>query len=450
MPPTGILILSILIVLLIICSAFVSGSEVAYFSLTPTDVKALQEEDSDASKRILSLRGQPRELLATILISNNFINIAIVILSDFLIKAILPDTLMARWSAQVAAFLPANTATSSINWWINFFLTVVVVTFILVLLGEVAPKLYAKLHNVTLARRMSGVLSSLFRIFHPISRFLVTGTDFLERRLAKHSPNNSLASKEEIDQAIELTVKHEKHGAQDVDILKGIVNFGDVSVKQIMRARVDVIAVDFRTNFQSLIDVIRESGYSRIPVYDEDFDSITGILYAKDLLGYLDESDEFEWQSLIRTKVHYVPEAKKIKDLLREFQSKRIHMAIVVDEYGGSAGIVTLEDIMEEVIGDIKDEFDGDAELEFLKLDENNYVFEGKTLLNDVCRVIGIDTNTFDEVRGDADSVAGLLLEIVGFFPKKDAEFHYNDFVFKVVAVNKRRIEQIKITLPNN
>jgi len=295
---------------------------------------------------------------------------------------------------------------------------------------------------------MSGKLLLLARFFNPISSLLIKGTNIIERKLTSRSAHGNLTSREDIDQAIELTVKGDKHGEQEMDILKGIVKFGDVSVKQIMRPRVDVVSIDFRENYGELLKVVRNAGYSRIPIHDEDFDNITGILYVKDLLEHLDEEMSYEWQELIQTNVMYVPEAKKIDDLLREFQLNRTHMAVVVDEFGGSSGIVTLEDIMEEVIGEIKDEFDDDIELEYRKLDDYNYIFEGKTLLNDVCRVIGVDTNTFDQVKGDADSVAGLILEIVGQIPKAEQEVKYNDYRFRIVSVDDRRIKQIQITLP--
>ena len=282
-----------------------------------------------------------------------------------------------------------------------------------------------------------------------MSKILVNWTKVIEKRLAKRT-QNAITSREDIDEAIELTVSGAEDGEQEVDILKSIVKFGDVSVKQIMRSRVDVVAVDFRVAYHELLAVIKESGYSRIPIYDEDFDHITGLLYVKDLLGHLNEEASFEWQELIHTDILYVPEAKKIDDLLKDFQKKRLHMAIVVDEYGGSSGIVTLEDIMEEIIGDIKDEFDDEPEVIYRQVDDFNFLFEGKTLLNDFCRVIGIDTTTFDEVKGEADSLAGLILEILGELPDEEAEVTYNQFRFKIVSVSDRRIEQIQITLPND
>ena len=409
-----------------------------------------EEEDSDSAKRIIQLKSTPRLLLATILISNNFINIAIVIISDFVLNNILPQAICEGWASSifnVAGFLEYCFTAQRLGYIIHFSITVGFVTFLLVLFGEVAPKVYAKFNNLSMARFMSRSLIILSRFFSPLSNLLVKGTNIIESRLAKRSQNGNKTSRKDIDQAIELTVKDDEHAEQDIDILKGIVKFGDVSVTQIMRSRVDVVAIDFRISFKELLQVVRESGYSRIPVFDENFDTLTGILYVKDLLEFLGKKDNFEWQPLIHTNVFYVPEAKKIDDLFREFQTQRQHMAIVVDEYGGSSGIVTLEDIMEEVIGEIKDEFDADTEVDYIKLDDFNYVFEGKTLLNDVCRVIGQDTTTFDEVRGDADSVAGLVLELAGKIPKIETELSYNEFTFTIVAVNKRRIEQIKITL---
>ena len=436
----------ILIIFLLLCSALISSSEVAFFSLTVNDLEKITQEDSKATKRILQLRELPRTLLATILISNNFINIAIVIFSELVLRIILPIEECKGWAAQLAKWFNWNVDLDYFARNIHFGITVVGVTFLLVLFGEVAPKIYAKVNNVNLAKMMSGILLFLTRIFRPLSGVLVKGTNIIERRLANRQ--NKRTSREDIDQAIELAVQDDQHAEQEMDILKGIVKFGDVAVKQIMRSRVDVIAVDFRINYQELLEIVRESGFSRIPVYDEDFDNIMGILYVKDLLEHLNKDENFEWQELIRANVFYVPEAKKIDILLREFQEQRMHMAIVVDEYGGSSGIVTLEDIMEEVIGEIKDEFDDEVELEYRKLDDFNYLFEGKTLLNDVCRIIGVDTTTFDEVKGDADSVAGLVLELIGYIPKAETELSYNDYVFKIVSVDHRRIKQIQITLP--
>ena len=446
MPIYGVVALVLLVIILLICSALISSSEVAFFSLTPNDLEKLEQENTPASQNIIKLKDTPRTLLATILISNNFINIGIVVISDFILRGLLPVEVCENWVSTFLSFLPDTLLGISLGICLHFIITVIGVTFLLVLFGEVAPKVYAKLNNVKLAKMMSGTLLSLNSIFQPLSQVLVKGTSLIENRLVKNTSN--VTSKEDIDSAIELAVKDDKNAEQEIDILKGVVKFGETTAKQIMRSRVDVIAVDFRIQFDELMKVIRESGFSRIPVFDEDFDNITGILYVKDLLGHLEESKDFEWQVFIRPNVLYIPEAKKINDLLKEFQKQRLHMAIVVDEYGGSSGLATLEDIMEEVIGEIRDEFDDEKEVDFQKIDDFNYIFEGKTLLNDVCRVIGVDTNTFDEIKGEADSFAGMILEIVGQIPKKNRKVPYNQYQFKIVSVSKRRIEKIQITLP--
>ncbi len=438
---------SFLVVILLLCSALISGSEVAFFSLTPNDIEDLKQDNSKSSERILKLKEMPRTLLATILISNNFINIGIVILSTYALNKVMPPELLATW-AQPINWGWISFSVEQIAWLINGAITVVGVTFLLVLFGEVAPKVYANLNNVKLAKTMSGTLNFLNGMFSPMSKILVHWTRLIETRLESKAQQANLTSKEDIDEAIELTVSNDANAKAEVDILKSIVKFGDVTVKQIMRSRVDVMALDFRTGFKDIIKVARRSGYSRIPIYDDDFDSVTGILYTKDLVGHLEEGDNYEWQALIRTNVLYVPEAKKISDLLREFQKEKLHMAIVVDEYGGSSGIITLEDILEEVIGEIKDEFDDMVELDFKKIDDYNFIFEGKTLLYDMCRVIDLETTTFDDVKGDADSIAGLMLELYGQIPKNNVEIIYNPYRFKIVSVNKRRIKQVQITLP--
>jgi CBS domain containing-hemolysin-like protein len=275
----------------------------------------------------------------------------------------------------------------------------------------------------------------------------------VERRLENHSQDAAAASQQEIDEAIDLTVNNEDNGEegprQDVDILKRIVQFANVTVRQVMRSRGDVIAVEQKTDYHELLAVIREHSYSRIPVFEEDFDKVRGVLYVKDLLGYRHEAADFKWGTLVRPDVLYVPENKKVSDLLREFQQQKMHMAIVVDEYGGTEGIVTLEDVLEEVIGDIQDEFDEGDEIIFEKIDDFNFVFDGKTLLNDVCRMVDIPTNTFDEVKGEAESFAGLLLEMLGQFPDVEQELHYEAYRFRVMSITTRRIEEILITLPS-
>jgi len=425
------------------CSALISGSEVAFFSLSKADLHNLDTENSAIENRIEKLLKKPRELLATILVANNLINIAIVIITDYLIRGILPDSLLSDWGIRLAGFF--SWSLSFTNTLIRFVMTVGIVTFLLLLFGEVAPKIYANVNRLGFSKFMAKPLTGLNWFFRPISKILVHWGTSLEKKLG--TGQTVTTSREELDKAIALTVSQEKDAEEEVDILRGILKFGDVSTKQIMKPRMDVLALDKETKYREVIDMIKEHGYSRIPVFEEDFDNIKGILYVKDLLGHNEEGNDFAWQKLVRTDILYVPEAKKIDDLLKEFQMKRMHMAIVVDEFGGSAGIVTLEDIMEEVIGDIKDEFDEEEEVEFTKIDDFNYIFEGKTLLNDVARIIEEETEVFDQVKGSSDSLAGLILELVGSIPKKNAEYIYDRFNFKILAVNKRRIEKIKITI---
>ncbi len=442
----GLLVMySLLLVVLIIGSALVSGSEVAFFSLSHNEFAQLEQEDGRRAKAILKLKEIPRTLLATILIANNFINIAIVLISDLIVELSLGDTPF----TQASAWLSANTnGLLTAATWSNVLsnsVTIVGVTFILVLFGEITPKVYAQVNKMQLAKFMAQPLVFMVKIFKPLSSFLERGSSLIERRLEARTGALS-PSREEIDRAIELTVVDDMTGNSEIDILKRIVAFGDVSIKQIMTARVDVIAIDIKSNFHEILDSVRESGYSRLPVFEDDFDKITGILYAKDLLPYLEEGPDFDWHHLVRDNLIFAPEAKKINIMLKEFQSSRMHLAIVVDEYGGTLGIITLEDILEEVIGDIKDEFDDEIEVVYQKLDKNNFIFEGKTLLNDIYKILEIDSNYFESIRGEADSIAGLILEIAKTIPTINTEFRFRSFVFKVISVDKKRIKEVKIT----
>jgi putative hemolysin len=430
-----------------------ASSEVAFFSLTYNDLRSLEDETSPASKRVVRLVNLPRKLLATILITNNFVNICLVVTSDYIIHNLLPDVVFLPWATWLNRIFPFLHWT--IETWeraIGFSINVVGVTFLIVLFGEVAPKIYANTNKISLAKAMSGPFTFLNTLFSPLSFILVKGSKFIEQTLDKNNERGSgrHLTSEDLDEAIELTVRNENDADKEVDILKRIVKFSEVSAKQIMCPRTDVVGVDFRTGFDELIQIVTDSGFSRLPVYDGDFDNITGILYVKDLIEHFGNTDlKFEWQALIRPNIIYAPESKKINDLLKDFQKQRLHMAIVVDEYGGSAGIVTLEDIMEEVIGEIRDEFDDETDLDYQKIDDSTYIFEGKTLLNDVCRVVKIDTETFESIKGDADSLAGLVLELIGDFPKPDTEVTHNNYLFKVLVVNKRRIEKVQVTLPS-
>jgi CBS domain containing-hemolysin-like protein len=284
-------------------------------------------------------------------------------------------------------------------------------------------------------------------VFSPLTRLMVGMTNRVEKNLLEKKVGMQSTSKEDLDTAIDLAISVDLESERQVNILKGIIKFNDVSAKQVMTPRTQVYGIDFNDNFLEVMRVVKDSGFSRLPVYNGDFDQITGILHAKDLIGHLHESSSFEWQTLIRTNVLYAPEQRKINELLNDFRDQHVHMAFVVDEYGGTNGIVTLEDIMEEIVGEIKDEFDEQHELNFIKIDAHNYIFDGKTLINDMCRVLGIDITRFDEARGNADSIAGLILEHSGEMPKKDQELFIEELRFKVTSVNKRRIEQIKVTI---
>ena len=460
--PPGILLLSyavelllglLTIAVLLLMSGLVSGSEVAFFSLTANDYEELEQESNPARETLYELRDKPRLLLATILIANNFINIAIVLVSEIILRKIFPESLFASWAQGIQENIAFTRQFSEagLSNGIGFAITVIGVTFLLVLFGEVAPKVYASYNKKSLAVAMARPIHIMMRAFHPLSSSLVQGAGFIERRLENHTMDAAAASQEDIDEAIDLTVNSDDGGEeqrQDVDILKRIVKFNNVTVRQIMRARGDVIAVENKIGYHELREVIRESSYSRIPVFEEDFDKVKGLLYVKDLLGHRHEPENFDWVRLVREDILFVPENKKISDLLKEFQTEKTHMAIVVDEYGGTEGIVTLEDVLEEVIGDIHDEFDENEEIVYQRIDDLNYVFDGKTMLNDVYRLLSLPTSTFTAVKGEAESLAGLLLEILGRLPETGEEIVYDNYRFQAMAVNRRRIEEVLITLP--
>ncbi len=445
---SSILLLGILLIVLITASSLVSSSEVAYFSLTPSDLSEISDAGDETGNRIVRLLRRPNYLLATILISNNLVNIAIILVLARFLNLLIPETAFLNAAEHLHQYIPFSyLSLEACTNFVELLITVGLVTFILVLFGEVIPKVYAQLNRVGVARFNSRLLSILSKLTMPLSAILVNSTSIIESKFFENS-NNKQTSMEDIDEAIDLAVGDDESSIEERGILRGIIKFGDVPVKQITKSYVDVISVDFRDKYDVLMQTARDSGYSRIPIIDESFDNITGILYIKDLLPHLNEGPDFEWQSMIRTDVFYVPEAKKLDDLLEDFQKQKQHIAIVVDEFGGSSGIVTLEDVIEEVIGDIKDEFDEDGEIEYKKIDEFNYLFEGKTLINDMNRVISAPPEHFDDQRGDADSLAGLVLELSGYIPKVGEIFNSNEYFFKVVTVNKRRIEQILVTLP--
>lgn len=418
--PSNATILIIAILLLLLMSAIIAGAETAYFSLSVKDINYLKTKDKPNARIASQLLEQPKLLLATILVANNFINIAIVISTNVLIGALLP---------------------AHINVILSFLIQVVCVTFLLVLFGEVLPKVYATQNNLRMALFSAPFVRILLGIFRPISRTLVNSTSFIETKLGLKTTKN--ISNEDFEHAIELTVGHSAT-REEVNIFKGILKFGNITAKQVMRTRMDVSAIDYDMSFSEVRAYCLEVGYSRLPVYKESLDKIAGIIHTKDFLPHIDK-DVFDWHSLVRTAL-FVHEGKLIEDLLKEFQQKRMHIAVVVDEFGGTSGIITLEDIMEEIIGDIKDEFDED-DLHYKKIDDSNFIFEGKTLINDVCRVVGVPSDTFDKVRGESDSLGGLILEIFGKFAAVNEVVKYDQYEFTVLAVDKMRIQRVKLTI---
>jgi len=405
-------------IFLLALSGFVSGSEVAYFSLSPGEISSMKENKGRMSRMVLQLLSFPDRLLATILITNNFVNIGIVILSAYISNSLF-----------VFSGPP----------WVAFLIQVVAITALILFCSEIFPKIYANRFSAQFARFTAPGLRFFEKVFYPISSFLIYSTSIVNRRLIKRTGNLSI---DDLSDALELT---ESDLPEEKDILKGIVRFGNIDVCDIMRSRVDTIAVEINTNFRKLLTIINESGYSRIPVYEDTFDQIKGILYIKDLLPSLQEAADFNWQALIRPS-YFVPESKKINDLLKEFQSNRIHMAIVVDEYGGTSGIVTLEDILEEIVGEITDESDAE-ELPYEKIDDHNFVFEGKILLIDFYKVLRLEDDYFDKVKGEADTLAGLILELRGEIPKLNDKLAYRNLSFMIVSVDQRRIKKIKVTI---
>lgn len=419
---TGIVIGFIVLVLLFVVSALISGSEIAFFSLGPAQMNRIRSDESPAGRLILRLLEKPKRLLATILITNNFINVSIVILAAYLLREFI----------QLAQY-PL----------LGFLLEVVVITALILLFGEIMPKIYATQKADTFAAFMAKPLQILVRILYPLSQVLVRSTSVIDKRLARKNQNISMS---DLSEAIEITAD-ETTAEEDTKILKGIVKFGDIEVSEIMKSRMDITAVDAGTEFDELVKIVTNSGYSRIPVYRESLDNIIGLLYVKDLLPYLNGKEEFSWVKLVH-QAFFVPENKKISDLLQEFQEKKIHLAVVVDEYGGTSGIVTLEDILEEIVGEISDEYDmpGD-DVDYKKLNDKNYIFEGKTSINDFCKIVNIDDRIFETVKGDSDTLAGLILEIQGEIPPIDTVVTFGDFDFRIISADTRRIQKIKVTL---
>ena len=416
-----VLIISVLV--LLIFSFILSGSEVAFFSLSPKDINILKTRKHPSIKRVVSLLEEPKTLLGVMLVVNSFINIGIILITNLLIE---------NW-------LEVEIFNSPL---LHFLMKVVVVSFLLVLFAEVLPKVWATHHKVWFASMSSLIVEVFYSIFYKLSKRFVGYSDNIEKRISPQS--GATLDNNNLDYAIDLLPEDEASN-EEKQILKGIRKFGDTSVKQVMRTRLDVSGIPAELSFHALIKLTEDLHYSRLPVYKKNLDEILGVLHIKDLLPYLHESDSFDWHPFIR-KPYFVHEQKMIEDLLQEFRSKHIHFAVIVDEFGGTSGIVTLEDIIEEVIGDIKDEFD-DEESGNKKIDDYNYLFEGKTMINDICSVMNIPISTFEKVRGDSNSIAGLVLEISGAFPPIGQEFVFGNYTFSALEINKNRIDKVKVVV---
>ena len=421
-PSAGAVVAGVLACLLLFLSGFASGSEIAFFSLSPNDLNTLEESGNDTDKKIIELRNDSERTLATILITNNLVNVTIIMLCNYFF---------------------AHTVDFGKAVWLQFLVITVLLTFMLLLFGEIMPKVYCSQHALAFCRFSTGSILFLRKLFYPLENILLS-TGILAGKVVKQE--NHILSTSDLEQALELTDKDELREEQNM--LEGIVRFGDETAKEIMTSRQDVIDLDFRSTFPEVVKCIVENNYSRIPVYQDSIDNIRGILYIKDLLPHLQKPSTFRWQSLIRPP-YFVPETKKIDDLLREFQENKVHIAIVVDEFGGTSGIVTLEDILEEIVGEINDEYD-EEEKSFVRINANTYIFEGKTLLSDFYRLLNLDEDTFADVEGDADSLAGLMLEINGDFPSVNERIEHGNLTLEAVEVDGHRISKIKVVVHNN
>lgn len=419
--PVFYLVSLAVIVVLLGMSAMISASEVAFFSLKADDLDRCRDSGDDPSRHILDLLKRPRLMLATILIANNFVNVGIVTLSTFLM-----------W-AMAGTHQPAQTIVGAVT-----LVTTIVITFF----GEIVPKVYATRRNMKIARLTASGWLLLEKIFRPVSYVLMGMSSIIERRIAKRGYNSTV---EELNQALELTTDNPETSVDEREILRGIVNFGTLTVKQVMKSRLEISTADVELDFFELLETVRKSGYSRIPVYRGTIDHIEGILYTKDLLPYLGESRNFQWQRLLRPGF-FIPETKRLDSLLRDFQSKRVHIAIVSDEYGGTSGLVTLEDLIEEIIGEINDEFDEVASLH-QRIDNKTYIFEGKISLHDFCKTLDLEPQYFDEVKGESESLGGLILELNKTMPAAGEVIKYDRFTFDILTVDEKRIQRIRVQI---
>lgn len=419
-PTMGVVFAGILALLLLGMSAFASGSEIAFFSLSPTDIAEIDAGKSASDRNIQKLRNDSERTLATILITNNFVNVTIIMLCNYVFGSIIHFGDRA--------------------YWLQFLCITVLLTFLLLLFGEIMPKVYSREDPLAFCRKCVGGVMFCRKLFWPLGSVLLRSGVLAEKMVQKE---NHVLSVDDLEQALELTDKDEIKDEQSM--LKGIIRFGDETAKEVMTSRQDIVGLDITETYAEVLKCVIENNYSRIPVYQENADNIRGILYIKDLLPHLSKPASFRWQSLIRPP-YFVPETKKIDDLMREFQENKIHIAIVVDEFGGTSGLVTLEDILEEIVGEINDEYDDDGK-NYSKLNYNTYIFEGKTLLSDFCKVLNINDDEFAEVEGDADTLAGLLLEIKGDFLSIHEKVEYKNYSFEIMGIEERRISKIKVTV---
>ena len=406
--------------LLLLASGFASGSEIAFFSLSPNDLNELDEEKNSTDRQIKKLRDDSERTLATILITNNLINVTIIMLCNYFFSKLISFGEGVQW--------------------LEFVLITILLTFLLLLFGEIMPKVYSGQHALAVCRKLAPAIALLSRLLRPLSNILIRSGALAGKVVQKE---NHVLSVDDLEQALELTDKEELK--EEKNMLEGIVRFGDETAKEVMTSRQDIVDLDFRSSFPEVIQCIVENNYSRIPVYQDSIDNVRGILYIKDLLPHLSKPATFRWQSLIRPP-YFVPETKKIDDLLRDFQENKVHIAIVVDEFGGTSGLITLEDILEEIVGEINDEYD-EEEKNYVRVNANTYVFEGKTLLADFYKILSLDDDVFEEVEGDADTLAGLLLELKGDFPKQHERIEYGQFKFEILELDGHRIAKIKVII---
>lgn len=419
-PSVGVIVAAALAAVLLLLSGFASGSEIAFFSLSPADVSELEQSKGNGDRNIKTLRGDSERTLATILIANNFVNVTIIMLCNYVF-------------ASVVHFGPKA-------YWLQFLCITVLLTFLLLLFGEIMPKVYSRQNPLGFCRKAVGGIMLVRRLFWPLETLLISSVAWMEKVVSKDS---HVLSVDDLEQALELTDKEEIK--EEKSILQGIIRFGDETAKEVMTSRQDIVDIEIRSSFADVLDCIVENNYSRIPVYQDNEDNIRGVLYIKDLLPHLSKPATFRWQSLIRPG-YFVPETKKIDDLLREFQENKVHIAIVVDEFGGTSGLVTMEDILEEIVGEINDEYDED-EKTYSKINYNTYLFEGKTLLSDLCKILNVDDEEFADVAGDADSLAGMLLEIKGDFPSLHERIDYRHYTFEIMGIEERRISRVKLVI---